>query len=114
MKMRKIFAGMAASAIAMTAMSISAFAYEDGEAHLSINNADWAEFEKTEETAVITGDGQYTVSLTAAEPTGELAHFNALLVENGETKFGNEYIITVDKIVIHHCQQATNMVCMEM
>lgn len=69
-------------------------------AHLNINNADWSEFEAEYVDAEITGDGTYSVSMTAAEGQS-LAQFNALEVENGELLLGTGYTITVDSIVIN-------------
>ncbi len=69
-------------------------------AHLAINNADWAEFEATYVDAEITGNGTYTVSMTAAEAQN-LAQFNALQVENGEYLLGTACILTVDEIKIN-------------
>jgi len=105
MKIRKFFAGLAAAALAVSTMAISAFAYEPGEAHLTINIAGWGEFEKTETTAMVKEDGTYTVSLTAAEPTGALEQFQALLIEKGEELYGNTYTVTIDKIVIDGKEQ---------
>ncbi len=69
-------------------------------AHLNINNADWTEFEGEWTDAEITGDGTYTVSMTAAEPQS-LAQFNALEVENGELLMGTSCVLTVDSIKIN-------------
>ena len=69
-------------------------------AHLNINNADWAEFDGEWTDAEITGDGTYTVSMTAAEPQN-LAQFNALEVENGELLMGTSCVLTVDSIKIN-------------
>jgi hypothetical protein len=69
-------------------------------AHLSINNADWSEFEAEYVDAEITGDGSYTVSMTATEGQS-LAQFNALQVANGELLLGTGYTITIDSIQIN-------------
>lgn len=69
-------------------------------AHLNINNADWSEFEAEYVDAEITGDGSYSVSMTAAEGQS-LAQFNALEVENGELILGTGYTITIDSIQIN-------------
>lgn len=72
----------------------------DGTAYLSINNTDWADFEAEYVTAEITGDGQYTVSMTASEPQN-LVQFNALEVKNGEAALGSGSILTIDEIKIN-------------
>lgn len=69
-------------------------------AHLNINNADWSEFEAEYVDVEITGDGTYSVSMTATEGQS-LAQFNALEVENGELILGTGYTITVDSIEIN-------------
>lgn len=69
-------------------------------AHLSINNADWSAFDAEYEDAEITGDGSYTVSMTASEGQS-LAQFNALEVANGELLLGTAYTITIDSIQIN-------------
>ncbi len=75
-------------------------ALEDGTAYLSINNVDWSDYEAEYTNALITGDGQYTVSMEAAEPQ-DLVQFNALQVKNGESVLGNGCILTVDEIKIN-------------
>lgn len=69
-------------------------------AHLNLNNADWSEFEAEYVDAEITGDGTYTVSMTATEGQS-LVQFNALEVENGELIMGNGTVLTVDSIKIN-------------
>ncbi|MGN1147876.1 MAG: hypothetical protein ACI4TB_05600 [Lachnospiraceae bacterium] len=69
-------------------------------AHLSINNADWSAFDAEYEDAEITGDGSYTVSMTASEGQS-LAQFNALEVADGELLLGTAYTITIDSIQIN-------------
>ena len=69
-------------------------------AHLSINNEAWSEYEAEYVDAEITGDGTYTVSMTAAEGQS-LVQFNALEVANGELLLGTAYTITVDSIKIN-------------
>ncbi len=69
-------------------------------AHLSINKSDWSAFEAEYVDAEITGDGTYTVSMTAAEAV-DMGEFNALEVANGELLLGTAYTITVDSIKIN-------------
>jgi hypothetical protein len=69
-------------------------------AHLSINNTDWSDFDAEYVDAEITGDGTYTVSMTASEGQS-LVQFNALEVENGELIMGNASVLTVDSIKIN-------------
>ncbi len=69
-------------------------------AHLSINNEAWSEYEAEYVDAEITGDGTYTVSMTATEGQS-LVQFNALEVANGELLLGTAYTITVDSIKIN-------------
>lgn len=72
----------------------------DGTAYLNINNSDWSEFDAEWVNAEITGDGSYTVSMTAAEAQN-LAQFNALEVVNGEEVLGTGAVLTVDSIEIN-------------
>lgn len=72
----------------------------DGTAYLNINNSDWSEFDAEWVNAEITGDGSYTVSMTAAEAQN-LAQFNALEVVNGEEVLGTGAVITVDSIELN-------------
>ena len=69
----------------------------DGTAYLNINNSEWSEFDAEWVNAEITGDGSYTVSMTAAEAQ-DLSQFNALEVVNGESVLGTGAVITVDSI----------------
>lgn len=69
-------------------------------AHLSINNSDWSAFDAEYVDAEITGDGSYSVSMTASEGQS-LAQFNALEVANGELILGTAYTITIDSILIN-------------
>lgn len=72
----------------------------DGTAYLNINNSEWSEFDAEWVNAEITGDGSYTVSMTAAEPQN-LSQFNALEVVNGESVLGTGAVITVDSIELN-------------
>jgi hypothetical protein len=107
MNFKKVLAGVAAGSMVAAMAVVPAFAadYADGTAYLSINNSEWQDFEKTEVTAQITGNGTYTVSVTAAEPQ-QLAQFNALQIANGETVFGHEYVVTVDSIKVNGADYA--------
>ncbi|MCH5271705.1 MAG: hypothetical protein J1E83_13370 [Lachnospiraceae bacterium] len=69
-------------------------------AHLNINKGDWSEFDAEYGDVEITGDGSYTVTMTATEPV-DMGAFNALEVENGELLMGNGSVITIDSIVIN-------------
>lgn len=69
-------------------------------AHLNINKGDWSEFEAEYGDVEITGDGSYTVTMTATEPV-DMGAFNALEVENGELLMGNGVVLTVDSIKIN-------------
>lgn len=110
MKIKKIVAALAAAAVAVSTMAVSAFAAQntdglaDGTAYLAINNSDWGEFDATWENVEITGDGEYTVSMKGADSIA-LAQFNALEVKNGEVKFGRTYTITVTSILINGIEQ---------
>ena len=90
MKIKKIVAAIAAAAVAVSTMAVSAFAAQntdslaDGTAYLNINDSEWSDFDATWENVEITGDGEYTVSMTGAGGIA-LAQFNALEVKNGET-----------------------------
>ncbi len=90
--------GNTAPLSALAAVDVDAL--EDGTAYLSINNVDWADYDAEYTNALITGDGQYTVSMEADEPQ-DLVQFNALQVKNGESVLGNGCILTVDEIKIN-------------
>lgn len=122
MKLRKILAAVAASAVAVSAMAVTASAVDaqgaDGEALIAFAGGDWtaqywadgAEWASVEETAIITGDGSYSVTVTAkstgvdedtgeeyvADGTTDIA-FAALQVVNGETLFPG-MVITIDSV----------------
>ncbi len=106
MKMKKIIAAIAAAAVSVSAMAVTAFAAQDasgladGTAYLNLNKADWSEYTAEWTNAEITGDGSYTVSMTAADPV-DFGQFNALEVVNGESKFGRTYVITIDSIKVN-------------
>ncbi len=122
MKLRKILAAVAASAVAVSAMAVTASAVDaqgaDGEALIAFAGGDWtaqywadgAEWASVEETAIITGDGSYSVTVTAKaavvdEETGDEVvmdgttdiAFAALQVVNGETLFPG-MVITIDSV----------------
>ncbi|MDE6133072.1 MAG: hypothetical protein K2G04_06855, partial [Oscillospiraceae bacterium] len=106
MKIKRILAAVAATAVAVSTMAVTAFAgqdtsnFADGTAYLNLNTADWAAFDADWTNVEVTGDGTYTVSMTAASPV-DLGQFNALEIMNGETKFGTTYIVTVDSIKVN-------------
>lgn len=110
MKIKKIVAAIAAAAVAVSTMAVSAFAAQntdslaDGTAYLNINDSEWSDFDATWENVQITGDGDYTVSMTGADGIA-LAQFNALEVKNGETFFNRTYTITVTSIMINGVEQ---------
>ena len=110
MKSKKIVAAIAAAAVAVSTMAVSAFAAQntdslaDGTAYLNINDSEWSDFDATWENVQITGDGDYTVSMTGADGIA-LAQFNALEVKNGETFFNRTYTITVTSIMINGTEQ---------
>lgn len=110
MKIKKIVAAIAAAAVAVSTMAVSAFAAQntdslaDGTAYLNINLSDWSEFDATWENVEITGDGTYTVSMTGADGIN-IGQFNALEIKNGETVFNRTYTVTVDSIKINGIEQ---------
>lgn len=110
MNIKKIVAAVAAAAVAVSTMAISAFAGQntdsltDGTAYLNINLSDWSDFEATWENVEITGDGTYTVSMTGADGVN-IGQFNALEIKNGETVFNRTYTVTVDSIKINGVEQ---------
>ena len=110
MKIKKIVAAIAAAAVAVSTMAVSAFAAQntdslaDGTAYLNINDSEWGDFGATWENVQITGDGDYTVSMTGADGIA-LAQFNALEVKNGETFFNRTYTITVTSIMSNGTEQ---------
>ena len=122
MKLRKILAAVAASAVAVSAMAVTASAVDaqgaDGEALIAFADGSWtaqywadgAEWASVQETAIITGDGSYSVTVTAKttvidEETGDEVvtdgatdiAFAALQVVNGETLFPG-MVITIDSV----------------
>ena len=122
MKISKIFAGIAASAVAVSSMALNVAAVdaigEDGEALIAFASGDWlakymadgVEYASTAHTVVITGDGTYTVSVDAATEyedaeTGEMVKapgttdlaFAAVQVVNGMTLFP-DMDITIDSV----------------
>lgn len=103
-RLKKLLAAVFACSLVLSAMPVNAgqdtSGLADGTAYLNINNADWGEFEAEWTNAEITGDGSYTVSMSAAEPQS-LAQFNALEVVNGEAVLGTGCVLTVDSIKIN-------------
>ncbi|MBR4183547.1 MAG: Ig-like domain-containing protein [Lachnospiraceae bacterium] len=102
--LKKILALATAGVLAFGAVPVfagqDASGLKDGTAYLNINMAGWGAFEAEYTNAEITGDGSYTVSMTAAEAIG-LEQFNALEVVNGESILGTASVITVDSIKIN-------------
>ncbi len=105
MKMTKVLSCVAASTMALSAMSSLAFAGADGEAYIMFADTNWIaqywddgnEYATKATNAVITGNGTYTVSVDAVqsienEDTGEMEDiegttglaFAAIGVANGE------------------------------
>lgn len=106
-KFKKMLASVFAFALAFSGLSVlpvqagqDTSTLEDGTAYLNINKSDWSEFEAEYTNVKITGDGSYTVSMTAAEPV-DMGEFNALEVVNGEAHMGTGSVITVDSIKIN-------------
>lgn len=105
MKLKRIVAAIAAAAVAVSTMAMTAFAGQDaaaladGTAYLNINTPDWAAFDAEWTNAEITGDGTYTVAMKGA-PGITVGQFNALEIKNGETLFNRTYTVTVDSIKI--------------
>ena len=106
MKINKILAALVSGVVAVSALTVSAFAAQntdslaDGTAYLNINNDQWGDFDAEWSNAEVTGDGTYTVSMTGADGIS-LAQFNALEIKNGETVFNRTYTVTVDSIKIN-------------
>ena len=104
-KFKKVLASMLAGTLVLSnAVPVlaaqDASALPDGTAYLNINNSDWQPFDAEWVNAEITGDGSYTVSMTAAEAQN-LAQFNALEVVNGEEVLGTGAVLTVDSIELN-------------
>lgn len=104
-KFRKLLALLAAGVLTVSAAIPVCAAQDttglaDGTAYLNINNDAWGEFEAEWTNAEITGDGQYTVGMVAAEGQS-LVQFNALEVVNGESYLGTGCVLTVDSITIN-------------
>ena len=106
MKIKKILAAIAATAVAVSTMAVTAFAGQDesaladGTAFLNINKSDWSDFAAEYTNVAVTGDGTYTVSMTASEPV-DMGQFNALEIVNGETLYGSTYVVTIDSVKIN-------------
>ncbi|MBO6229894.1 MAG: hypothetical protein J6O50_04945 [Ruminiclostridium sp.] len=122
MKLNKLFAGIAASAVAVTSFAVAASAVDaqgpSGQAGIAFADGSWTaqywfdggEWASVPTTATITGNGTYTVSVdaytaTVDEETGDdvtapgasgLA-FAALQVVDGETLFPG-MVITIDSV----------------
>ena len=64
MKLKKIFAGIAAAAVAVSAMAINAFAADSYTAKLGFADTAWAA-QDWDASVTVTGDGQYTIESTA-------------------------------------------------
>lgn len=104
-KFKKVLAGFLAGALVLSnAVPVLAgqdtSSLPDGTAYLNLNTAEWADFDAEWGNAEITGDGSYTVSMTAAEAV-DLGAFNALEVVNGESVLGTGAVLTVDSIEIN-------------
>ncbi len=106
MKLKKIIAAIAATAVAVSTMAVNAFAGQDpagladGTAFLNINDTNWGTPDGEWTNVEITGDGTYTVALTGATAF-TMGQFNALDIVNGELVFGREYVVTIDSIKIN-------------
>ena len=132
MKLTKIMAGIAASAVAASAIAVASFAVDaqgtPGQAGIAFSDGNWTcqywfdgnEYATQETTAVITGDGQYTVSVEAYttytdEETGEDVTqpgatdiaFAAVQVVDGETLFPG-MVITIDSVKFDGNEVALN------
>lgn len=64
MKLKKIFAGIAAAAVAVSAMAINTFAADSYTAKLGFADTAWAA-QDWDASVTVTGDGQYTIESTA-------------------------------------------------
>lgn len=104
-KFKKVLASILAGTLVLSnAVPVlaaqDASSLSDGTAYLNINNSDWQPFDAEWVNAEITGDGSYTVSMTAAEAQN-LAQFNALEVVNGEEVLGTGAVLTVNSIELN-------------
>lgn len=104
-KFKKVLASILAGTLVLSnAVPVlaaqDASSLSDGTAYLNINNSDGQPFDAEWVNAEITGDGSYTVSMTAAEAQN-LAQFNALEVVNGEEVLGTGAVLTVDSIELN-------------
>ncbi len=132
MKLNKLFASIAASAVAAASLAAVSYAADatgnPGETAICFADSGWTsqfwlngdEQVSTATTATITGDGTYTVSVNAAtkitdEETGDevvsegangLA-FAAIEVVDGETLFPG-MVITIDSVKVDGVEQALN------
>ncbi|MBQ3842929.1 MAG: hypothetical protein II820_09590 [Ruminiclostridium sp.] len=122
MKLRNIMAGFAASAVAFSALAVAASAADatgtPGTAGIAFADGNWTcqywldgnEYATKENTVLITGDGQYTVSVEAyttftdeetgddvTQPGASNIAFAAVQVVEGETLFPG-MVITIDSV----------------
>ena len=132
MKLRKLFAALAAGAVAVCTMAVAAYAAdatgEDGYVGIAFAGGDWTAqywldgnaYASEMNGVTITGDGTYTVSVKAVatvtdeetgdevnvEGTSDLA-FAALQVVNGENLFPG-MVITIDSVKFDGNEVALN------
>jgi hypothetical protein len=103
-KFKKLLAAVCTGAMMLSSITVfgaqDTSGLADGTAYLNINNADWSDFDAEWTNAEITGDGSYTVGMTATEGQS-LVQFNALEVVNGESYLGTGCVLTVDSIKIN-------------
>ena len=122
MKLRKLMAGAAACAVAFSALAVASYAADatgtPGTAGIAFSDGSWTcqywldgnEYATKETTALITGDGQYTVSVEAyttytdeetgddvTEPGATDIAFAAVQVVDGENLFPG-MVITIDSV----------------
>ncbi len=130
MKLNRLFAGIAATAVAAASLAAVSYAADatgtPGQAGIAFAAGNWTaqnwfdgnEYDSKATTAIVTGDGTYTVSVTAAskitdEETGTETvtegttglDFAALQIVDGETLFPG-MIITIDSVKIDGVEQA--------
>ncbi|MCH5192662.1 MAG: hypothetical protein J1F11_01785 [Oscillospiraceae bacterium] len=74
MKLRNIFAGIAAAAVAVSAMAVNVFAADEYTAKLGFADMSWAA-QDWDTSVTVTGDGQYTLESTTVAGAADFGVF---------------------------------------
>lgn len=97
MKMNKFAAALVGTAVAASAVSVTAFADDSYTATLGFTDTNWT-FQDWESSVEITGDGTYTITSTAVAGTEEIGVF--VIDCNGMFAGSPDAVATLDSIEI--------------